>query len=113
MLSGDWSSDVCSSDLPLQPLLDDLHMQKSQETAAEAEAQGGGGLRFEGEGRVVAGGSPISPRRAGGSGWLVASMFVNLARAADSRADTTSELHAAKRAAAGEGAGGAEVTPDP
>ena len=28
-----------------QPLLDDLQVQQAQETAAEAEAEGGGGLR--------------------------------------------------------------------
>ena len=38
---------------PLQPLLDDLHMEHAQKAAAEAEAQGGGGFRLEGEGGVV------------------------------------------------------------
>ncbi len=37
----------------LQPLLDDLHMQKPQEAAAETEAQRDGGLRLKGERRIV------------------------------------------------------------
>ena len=37
----------------LEPLLDDLHVQKPQETAAEAEAQRHRGFRLEGEGGVV------------------------------------------------------------
>ena len=39
--------------LPLQPLLDDLHVQQPQEAAPEAKAQGHGGLRLKGEGGVV------------------------------------------------------------
>ena len=39
--------------LALQPLLDDLHVQQAQEAAAEAEAQGVGGFRLEGEAGVV------------------------------------------------------------
>ncbi len=40
-------------ELPLQPLLDDLHVEHAQKAAAEAEAQGGGGLGLEGQGGVV------------------------------------------------------------
>ena len=40
-------------ELPLQPLLDDLHVEHAQKAAAEAEAQGGGGLRLKGERGVV------------------------------------------------------------
>jgi hypothetical protein len=39
--------------LPLQPLLDDLHVQHAQEPAAEAKAQRLGGLQFVGQGGVV------------------------------------------------------------
>ena len=39
--------------LPLQPLLDDLHMEKAQETAAETESESGRGLRLKGERCVV------------------------------------------------------------
>ena len=39
--------------LPLQPLLDDLHVQKPQKAAPEAKTQGHRGLRLEGEGGVV------------------------------------------------------------
>ena len=38
---------------PLQPLLDDLHMQQSQKAAAEAEAQGNGALRLVAHGGIV------------------------------------------------------------
>ncbi len=38
---------------PLQPLLDDLHVQQPQKAAAEAKAQGHRGLRLKGEGGVV------------------------------------------------------------
>ena len=38
---------------PLQALLDDLQVQKSQESAAESEAQGHGGLRLIEKGSVV------------------------------------------------------------
>ena len=40
-------------ELPLQPLLDDLHVEHAQKAAPEAEAQGHGGLRLEGQGGVV------------------------------------------------------------
>ena len=40
-------------ELPLQPLLDDLHMQHPQKAAPEAEAQGHGAFRLEGQGGVV------------------------------------------------------------
>ena len=40
-------------EFPLQTLLNDFHVQKSQEAAAEAEAQGHGGFRIEYQGRVV------------------------------------------------------------
>ncbi len=36
-----------------QPLLDDLEVQKAEKTAAEAEAERGGGLHFIGEAGVV------------------------------------------------------------
>ena len=39
--------------LAFQPLLDDLHVEHAQEAAAEAEPQGVGGLRLEGEAGVV------------------------------------------------------------
>lgn len=39
--------------LPFQTLYDDLHVEQSQEAAAETEAQGGGGLRLEEKGRVI------------------------------------------------------------
>ena len=39
--------------LPLQPLLDDLHVEHPQKAASEAEAQGHGGLRLKGQRRVV------------------------------------------------------------
>ena len=39
--------------LPLQPLLDDLHVEHAQKSAPEAEAQGNGGLGLEGQGGVV------------------------------------------------------------
>ena len=39
--------------LPLQPLLDDLHVEHPQKAAPEPEAQGGGGLRLKGQGGVV------------------------------------------------------------
>ena len=38
---------------PLQALLNDLHVQQTQEAAPEAKAQGDGGLRFIGEGGIV------------------------------------------------------------
>src|SRR5207253_2501507 len=40
-------------ELALEPLLDDLEMQQSQEAAAEAESQGCRGLGLELEGGVV------------------------------------------------------------
>ena len=39
--------------LPFQTLLDDLHVEQSQESAAETKAQRNGGLRFKGKGRIV------------------------------------------------------------
>src|SRR5271165_1379953 len=39
--------------LPLQPLLDDLHVQQPEEAAAKAEAKRSGALRLEEEGRIV------------------------------------------------------------
>ena len=45
--------DQVQVELPLQPLLDDLHVEHPQEAAPEAEAQGGGGLGLEGQGGVV------------------------------------------------------------
>ena len=45
--------DEIQIELPLQPLLDDLHVEHAQKAAAEAEAQGGGGLGLEGQGGVV------------------------------------------------------------
>ena len=45
--------DEIQVELPLQPLLDDLHVEHAQKAAAEAEAQGGGGLGLEGQGGVV------------------------------------------------------------
>ena len=39
--------------LPFQTLLNDLHVQQSQETAAESKAQCNGGLRFERKGGIV------------------------------------------------------------
>ena len=40
-------------EFPLEPLLDDLHMQQPQKSAAEAHAQRGGALRLKFEARVV------------------------------------------------------------
>ncbi len=40
-------------ELPLEALLDDLHMQHAQEAAAEAEAEGDGALRLKAQGSVV------------------------------------------------------------
>ena len=40
-------------ELPLQTLGDDLHVQQTQETAAEAEAQRGAGLQLKGQGGIV------------------------------------------------------------
>ena len=40
-------------ELPVKPLLHDLQMEQAEETAAEAEAQGQGGLGLEDEGRIV------------------------------------------------------------
>ena len=45
--------DEVQIELPLQALLDDLHVEHAQEAAAEAEAQGHGGLGLEGQGGVV------------------------------------------------------------
>ena len=38
---------------PLQPLLDDLHVEHAQKAAPEAKAQGHGGLRLKAQGSVV------------------------------------------------------------
>ena len=40
-------------ELPLQSFGDDLHVQQTQETAAEAEAQRGAGLQLKGQGGIV------------------------------------------------------------
>src|SRR5215471_3457278 len=40
-------------ELPLQTLLDDLHVQQAQEAAAESKAQRGGAFRLIKEGRIV------------------------------------------------------------
>ena len=40
-------------ELAPQPLLHDLHVEKPEEAAPEAEAEGDGAFRMEGEGRVV------------------------------------------------------------
>ena len=40
-------------EFPLQPLLDDLHVQQAKEAAAEAEAQRGTGFQLKGQGGVV------------------------------------------------------------
>ena len=45
--------DEIQIELPLQPLLDDLHVEHPQKAAAEAEAQRHGGFRLEGQGGVV------------------------------------------------------------
>ena len=39
--------------LPLQPLLDDFHVQKTQESAAETKAQGDGAFQLVDEGRII------------------------------------------------------------
>ena len=39
--------------LAFEPLLDDLHVEHAEEAAAEAEAEGVGGFRLEGEAGVV------------------------------------------------------------
>ena len=44
--------------LAFNAVTDDLKVQKAEEAAAEAEAQGGGGLHLEGEARVVEGKLP-------------------------------------------------------
>jgi hypothetical protein len=41
--------------LALEPVADHLEVEEAQEAAAEAEAQGGGGLHLVGEGGVVEG----------------------------------------------------------
>ena len=45
--------DQVEAELALEALADDLQVQQAQEAAAEPESEGGGGLRFEGEGGVV------------------------------------------------------------
>ncbi len=45
--------DQVDAELPLQALLDDLHMQQAEKAAAEAETQRHGVFRLEGEGSIV------------------------------------------------------------
>ena len=45
--------DEVQAELPLQPFLNDLHVEHPQKAAPEAEAQSHGGLRLEGQGGVV------------------------------------------------------------
>ena len=51
--NGGEGGDQVQIELPLQPLLDDLHMEHTQKAAAEAEAQGHGAFRLEGQGGIV------------------------------------------------------------
>src|SRR3546814_6191569 len=53
MRISDWSSDVCSSDLARQPLLNDLEVEQAQKAAAEAEAQCRRAFHLEREARIV------------------------------------------------------------
>ena len=50
---GGEGGDQVQVEFPLQPLLDDLHVEHAQKAAAEPKAQGNGGLGFEGQGGVV------------------------------------------------------------
>ncbi len=45
--------DEIEIEFALQPLADDFQMQQAQKSAAEAEAQRGGGFGFVGEARIV------------------------------------------------------------
>ena len=45
--------DEIEIEFPLQTLLNDLHVEKPQKAAAEAEAQGSGGFRLIGKGSVI------------------------------------------------------------
>jgi len=45
--------DQVELELPLQPALDDVHVQQAEKAATKAEAQGGGGFGIEPEGAVV------------------------------------------------------------
>ena len=47
------SGDEIQIEFPLQPLLDDLHVEQTQEAAAQTEAQRRGGFRLIGEAAVV------------------------------------------------------------
>ena len=51
--NGGEGGDQIQIELPLQPLLNDLHVEHAQKAAAEAEAQRHGAFRLEGEGGVV------------------------------------------------------------
>src|SRR3546814_11601793 len=53
MRISDWSSDVCSSDLARQPLLNDLEVEQAQKAAAEAEAQCRRAFHLERGARIV------------------------------------------------------------
>ena len=53
VLDAGGGGDEVKVELPFQPLGDDLHVQEPQEPAAEAEAQGGAGLGFKSQRRVV------------------------------------------------------------
>ena len=50
---GGQGGDKIQIELPLQTLLNDLHVEHTEEAAAEAEAQRNGGFRLEGQGGVV------------------------------------------------------------
>ena len=51
--NGGESGDQIQVELPLQALLDDLHMEHPQKAAAEAEAQSHGAFRLKGQGGIV------------------------------------------------------------
>src|SRR5579875_1264787 len=51
--NGRSGGDQAQAELPLQSLLDDLHVEEAEESAAEPESQGGRRLRLEGQGSVV------------------------------------------------------------
>ena len=53
MLEGSGRGDDIQVELPLETLGDDLHVEQAQEAAAEAKAQRGTGLKFEGQGSIV------------------------------------------------------------
>ena len=50
---GGQRGDQVQVEFPLQPLLDDLHMEHSQKAAAEAKAQRHGGFGLKGKGGVI------------------------------------------------------------